>query len=322
MSFERFQTGYVASGVPQLKERLAQAVSTLGVPASEPGVTSSLQRSTARYTLDSAVDAAAVEGAKVDDALFQASTDIAALSFVASESAASVLTSLGVSDGLLKIPEADVHDASHAFRDLLDGRLEWYQLPWRTDDLVAELALVSSSSYLLDFESSLVFSTGRLISLSSNLASQTDSLLSTPSFSPTSAQPLASLYSPTLLNTIAQASRESNRIPSTALSSSVVARRSQITAPGGPAEVLQSRAQKAVASAASLGGGSVALGLGMQALEYAELATNVGVGLFGSVLAAWIMQRSWGKAKKKFYVDVDERVTGGLEEDLGVSHQT
>ena len=54
-------------------------------------------------------------------------------------------------------------------------------------------------------------------------------------------------------------------------------------------------------------------------LAYAEFATNAGFGLFGSVLAAWLLQRRWDKAKRRFFVDVEKRVTGGLEDDLGVS---
>lgn len=321
VSYEKFSSGYVASGVPQLKDRLAQAVATLDAPSSDPTAPSALRVQTARHTLAKGVDVAAFEGAKIADALHQAASDIAALSYETVEASEALLTTLGVEDGLLKVPHDELASASHALRELLDGRLTWYLLPARIDDLTSEIALVSSATYLPRFESHLIYSTGLLNSLSQSLSSKTDSLLhSSPAFSSSRAtiSPLSSLYSPSTLNRIAQASIESSSVSPSALSSPFIARRSQISAPGGPAEVLQSRAQKALASAASLSGGSVALGVGMQVMEMAEVATNVGVGLLGTTMAAWMLQRSWGKAKERFFVDVEKRVTGGLEEDLGV----
>lgn len=321
VSYEKFSTGYVSSGIPQLKDRLAELVAPLDTPSSEPGVASALQLQTARHTLSKAVDVAAFEGAKIADSLHQASVDIAALSFEASEAAAATLDSLGVEDGLLKIPSADIANSSAALRELFDTRFAWYTLPLRIDDLSSEVALVSSTTYLPHFEDHLLVSTGRLISLSQSLSSKTDSLLhSSPAFSPSShtTSPLSSLYSPTTLNRIDQAAVESSTLPSTALSSPLVHRRAQLSSPGGPAEVLQRRAQSALASAMSLTGGSVVLGAGMQLMEVAELATNVGVGLLGTTAAAWGLQRAWGKARDRFFVDVEKRVTGGLEEDLGV----
>lgn len=322
ISYEKFSAGYVASGVPQLKDRLAEAVSTLDTPSTEVGVPSALRLQTARHTLAKGIDVAAFEGAKIADRLHQAASDVAALSFETNEAADSLLTSLGVEDGLLKIPHEEVAAASAELHDLLDGRLAWYLLPLRLDDLTSEIALVASATYLPHFESHLIYSTGRLVALSCSLSTKVDTLLSTsPACSQSSRtdSPLSSLYSPTLLNTLAQASVESSTISSSSLSSPLIARRSQLTAPGGPAEVLQSRAQKSVASAVSLSLGSAALGVGMQAMEYAELATSGGVALLGTTMAAWGLQRGWEKAKKRFFVDVEKRVTGGLQEDLGVS---
>lgn len=321
ISFEKFQKGYVSSGVPQLKDRLAQIAAGAKEPASGSDATPKLRQQTARHVLSKAVSMAALEGARLEDELHQVSSDVDALAFEATETSEAVLESLGVEDGLMKLPSEDITDARASFDALLQGRLTWYMLPSRIDDLVPEIAVVASTSYLPQFEDQLVFTTGQLISLSQTLSKKTDDLLATPAFSAASrdSSPLSSLHSPTLLNRIAQAERESSILPSTALSSSIVARRNQITAPGGPAETLQSRAQNAVASAASLTSGSLALGAGMQFMQVAELATNVGVGLLGTTLAAWLLQRSWGRAKGRFLVDVERRVTDGLEEDLGAS---
>lgn len=321
VSFERFQTGYVRSGVPELKEVLAQAVSAVDLPASETGAASSLRQQTVRHTLSAAVSAAALTAAEIEDNLHQTASNVTALEFVAVGSSETVYKSIGMEDGFLRIPEQDKIEAKVAFERLLDGRLTWYLLPTRMDDLVSEIAVVATSSYLPQFEDQLVFSTGRLVSLSQKMSNKTEDLLSTSAFAAASRDitPLSSLYSPLLRNRLAQADRESFSLPSTALSSAVVFRRNQITAPGGPAEILQSRAQKAVASAVSLSGGSVAVGTAMQVLgSNPDLATSAGVGLLGTTLAAWLLQRSWGKAKRKFLIDVEQRVTGGLEEDLGV----
>ena len=197
------------------------------------------------------------------------------------------------------------------------GRLAWWKLPLRSDDISSEVATVVGNTYLRSLEDKLVFDTGRLLGLSTLMARRTDDLLSTPSFSPSS-PPLSSLYSPVLLNHLDQAALESRKISSTDLSSALIHRRNQITTPGGPADILSSRAQTAVASAGALASGSAASAIVMDFFGYAEVATSAGVGLLGTVLAAWLLQKRWNKAVEKFLLDVEGRVTGGLEYDLGV----
>lgn len=320
VSYEKFQTSYIGSGLPVLQGVLASAVAGIRTPAEKSTAPSALQLQTAEYVVDKAVSVIAFEGAKIEDDLLKAASDVAALSFVAKEAERKALEELGVVDGSLKVPVEEVSTAKAALNTLFDTRLAWWKLPVRTDDLTIEIAFVTDQSYLRGFEDRLIFDTGRLISLSTTMSRRTDDLLSSAAFSPSPSSPLSSLYSPLLLNRIAQAGVETRQISSTDLSTPLVRRRKQITAPGGPAEVLQSRAQSSVVSAVSLSGGSIAGAVASQLLAYADLATNAGVGLLGTVLAAWILQRRWDKARRKFFEDVEKRVTGGLEDDLGVRY--
>ncbi|KAL8292002.1 hypothetical protein RQP46_001468 [Phenoliferia psychrophenolica] len=321
-SYTIFQTSYNSSGIPSLLSSLSHSLSSISLPAPEGSTApSALQLQTASYILEKAIHALAFEGARIRDALDEARADVAALSFVGNEAGKRVMSELGVDEsGRMRIPKDEIVEARKQLESLLDSRFAWWKLPIRTDDLVHDLSTVVSTSYLRSFEDLLIFHTGRLLALSSSLLPKIDDLLSTPSFSPSS-PPLSSLYSPTHLNKISQAQLESRQIHSTDLSAPLVRRRAQITAPGGPAEVLQAKAQKQVVGATSLGGGSVLGAVVSQLGDLAELGTNVGVGLLGVTLAAWILQRGWGKAKKQFFVDMEQRVTGGLEDDLGAAAQ-
>ncbi|GAA5868104.1 hypothetical protein JCM1840_006142 [Sporobolomyces johnsonii] len=323
-SYDAFQRGYVTSQIPLLKEQLSTSISS---HSNSPVTPTPLQQQTATYVLSAALSRAAFAGASISDALISASASLAALSQTTSEESLALLASLGVdpSTGLLRVPRDELQSALQALDELLLSRLAWWKLPSRVDDLHAEIALVVSQTYLPQFEDALVFSTGRAIALSQSLSSRTDTLLSThPAFSPlppsTPAQALANLYSPTLLNRLEQAALDAtSTISSTSLSASLSARRAQLTAPGGPVDALQRRAQAAVAQSATLSLGSVATALGMHLAEYAELATNFGVGLLGTTVAAWVLQGRWERAKRRFRTDVEERVTGGVEEDLGLA---
>ncbi|GAA5957045.1 hypothetical protein JCM21900_001765 [Sporobolomyces salmonicolor] len=323
-SYDAFQRGYVTSQIPVLKEQLSESTSS---HSSSPVIPTALQQQTATYVLSAALARAAFAGASISDALISASASLAALSQMASEESLALLASLGVdpATGLLRVPRDELQSALQALDELLLSRLAWWKLPSRVDDLHAEISLVVSQTYLPRFEDALVFSTGRAIALSQSLSSRTDTLLSThPAFSAlppsTPAQALANLYSPTMLNRLEQAALEAtSTISSTALSASLSARRAQLSAPGGPVDALQRRAQAAVLQSATLSLGSIATGVGMHLAEYAELATNFGVGLLGTTVAAWVLQGRWERAKKRFRADVEERVTGSVEEDLGLA---
>ncbi|GAA5942942.1 hypothetical protein JCM1841_003609 [Sporobolomyces salmonicolor] len=323
-SYDAFQRGYVTSQIPVLKEQLSESISS---HSSSPVIPTALQQQTATYVLSAALARAAFAGASISDALISASASLAALSQMASEESLALLASLGVdpATGLLRVPRDELQSALQALDELLLSRLAWWKLPSRVDDLHAEVSLVVSQTYLPRFEDALVFSTGRAIALSQSLSSRTDTLLSThPAFSAlppsTPAQALANLYSPTMLNRLEQAALEAtSTISSTSLSASLSARRAQLSAPGGPVDALQRRAQAAVLQSATLSLGSIATGVGMHLAEYAELATNFGVGLLGTTVAAWVLQGRWERAKKRFRTDVEERVTGSVEEDLGLA---
>lgn len=335
-SYETFQKDYLASQIPQLHQLLTSAITATGPRSVRPGsgAPSLLQQQTAAYVLATALHRAAFAGATIADALDSASASLSALSQQTDEACLALLRDLGVADpktGLVRVPEDELRLGMAALEDLLLHRLAWYKLPYRVDDMHAEIALVVEKTWLPRFEDSLVFASGRAVATFDELSTKTDKVLAAPIFadSPTAsplspAARLASLHSATMLNHVAQASRDAAQALAsapTALSSAVTRRRSQITAPGGPTDALQRRAQKAVVSSAIWSLFSAGGALASELLHYAELGTNVGVGLLGLTLGAWGLQRGWEKAKKRFRKDVQERITGGLEEDLGVRAQ-
>ncbi|KAK4057189.1 hypothetical protein OIO90_001684 [Microbotryomycetes sp. JL221] len=327
-SYEQFSRRFIDSGVPQFMDKLQQIASTNNVPSIESTNSSTLRLASVRHVIKRAIETSALEGGQIAAKLYEAKSDIAALTFVTTESTKTVLTALGIQDGLLKIPTQDVQEAVNALNELLNSRLTWYRLPSRVDDIVAEIATVTSSTYLLSFENSLAFSTGRLTSLATTLSNKTDELVQTRAFAPDTTdtssnsdtrRQLSSLYSPLLLNKLAQASFDSLNISSTCLSSNVVNRRNQITSPGGPAEILQRRIQRSIVNNSLLSMSSIATGCLMQLFEFNELSTNLGIGLLGITLSSFFLQKNWIKSKNQFLLDVEKRITGGLEEDLGVA---
>lgn len=330
-SYETFQKGYLDSQIPQLHQLLTAAVSETGPRSVLTGQVSPLQQQTAAYMLSTALHRAAFAGATVADAVDSAAASLSALKQHTDEARLALMRDLGVDDaetGLVRVPADELRHAMAALDDVLLKRLAWYKLPYRVDDMHAEIALVVEKTYLPRFEDALVFASGRAVATADELSAKTDKVLASPAFaeSPSAgalspAAKLASLHSATMLNEIAQASREAARSLSsapTALSSAVTRRRNQITAPGGPTDALQRRAQKAVVSSATWSLVSAGGAIASELTHYAELGTNVGVGLLGVTLGAWGLQRGWEKAKKRFRKDVGERITGGLEEDLGV----
>ncbi|GAA6044302.1 hypothetical protein JCM8097_006757 [Rhodosporidiobolus ruineniae] len=321
--YTAFQRLYLSSQIPALSSQLSSILAT------HSSSSTLLQLQTASSILLSALHRAAFSGAQIADSLSSAQSALSALSEHASEQSRALLASLGVdpATGLLKVPSDELASALSAIEHTLLTRLAWYKLPYRVDDLHAELALVVSSTYLPAFEDSLVYAAGRAVALSSLLSTRVDTLLASPLFSqsPISAalspaQKLASLHSPTLLNRVAQAELEARTgQSSTALSAAVTHRRNQITAPGGPTDALQRRAQSAVVQSGLLSLSSLVGATASQVVEYAELATNVGWGVLGVTSAAWWLQSRWERAKRRFRKDVGERIVGGLEEDLGVA---
>ncbi|BGP16807.1 hypothetical protein JCM10213v2_004812 [Rhodosporidiobolus nylandii] len=320
-SFESFQKNYVSSQLPTLSSALSAALAPHSSATSSP-----LQEQTALYLLSTTLHRSAFAGAQIGDSLASASSSLSALAQQADESSLTLLTSLGVdpSSGLLRIPPADLEAAMAALEDTLQTRLAWYKLPYRADDLPAELALVVSQTFLPEFERQLTYSAGAATALQRELSARVDALLASPAWAePQSAAPaarLASLYSPVMRNRVAQAEVEAQQgATATSLSAALTRRRDQLTAPGGPVEALQRRAQAAVFSSGVLSLSSVVGAAGASVAEYAELATAGGWGLMGVTFAAWLGQNRWEKAKRRFRKDVGERVKGGIEEDLGLA---
>lgn len=320
-SIEKFQSRFVASGILGLKDVLAGSVASISERSIDADSHSALQEQTAGFVLDRSIREAAFSAAKVEDELVQAANDVAALRFRGEDGEKAALAELGISKGALRIPSEELAKSKVAVDDLFNTRLNWYTLPFRSDDIPAELSPLLHRTYLQDFENSLVFSTGRLISLSENMSEHTNTLLATSAFIAPSvrSQPLSSLYSPVYLNHLAQADIESKRISSSDLSTELTRRRNQLTAPGGPVDILQIKSQEAVVSSVTLGASSIIVGIVMDVMQYAEMGMSVGVGLIGVVLGLRGLQKKWAKAKSRFRKDLEERVTKGLEEDLAVS---
>lgn len=311
-SFDDFAEGYAASGVNALKDQLAQSVASLRSPE---GTTSSLQLTTASYVLSRAIDTAGFSGAKVLDSLRDGRGEIATLDLEVREAERKALVDLGVMDGRMELPTEELESIRTDLEKLFEGELRWWKLPLRSDDINVEIAEVMERSFLWGFERELMFNAGRLIGLHSKMTERTKEMFNTAPFSP-NRPPLASLHSSILLNDLAKASTEvSCVIDPTELTAPLLARRLQITAPGGPGEKLQARIQKLLVSTGTLTTTSIAGAVFSELLSVGDL---IGFGLFGTVLSAWLLQRGWGKAKKKFLNDVEKRVVTGLQVDLAV----
>ena len=306
-SFDEFAHGYAASGVNELKEQLALRI--------REGTTTSLQLATASFVLSRAIETVAFSGAKVADSLRDGKGEIAKLDLEVREAARRALVDLGVIDGRMELPTEELEQVRVDLDQLFEGELRWWKLPFRSDDINVEIATVMERTFLRSFESQLMFNAGRLIGLYSKMSHRTTEMFATAPFSP-SRPPLASLHSPILLNNLAKATTEvSCTIDPTELTAPLLARRLQITAPGGPGEKLQARIQKIIVSTGMISTTSIA---GAIFSEFLSVGDLVGFGLFGTVLSAWLLQRGWGKAKKKFLNDVDKRIVGGLQVDLAV----
>lgn len=314
VDFLAFERGYLASGITGVKDQLARAVQPIR-QRTEDGTTSQLQLQTAQYVLERTIETAAFEGAKIADGLKDGEGEIAALALKVSEVERNALDALEVSGGMMKLPKEELNAIAVDLERLFEGRLAWWKLPMRTDVINAEIAHAMERTFLVEFEDRLIFNAGRLIGLQSKLAEETDKMFSTAPFSPTNTS-LSSLHSPVLRNKVAQAATETACLISpTELTSPLLARRMQITAPGGPAETLQSRAQKLVLSSGMVTSTAVA---GVFFAEVMSAGNAFGAGMLGITLSGWLLQRGWIKARRKFLVDVQKRVVGGLEMDLGV----
>jgi len=336
-NYDAFQKGYVASQVPHLHQLLTTALSATHADHEQARGPTPLQLQTAQYVLAAALSRAAFAGAQVADALEGADAALSALEEHAREAERALLVSLGVepSTGLVRVPADELAAATGALDELFATRLAWYKLPYRVDDLGAEVALVTSQTFLTAFERRLAFSAGLAASTASSLSHRVDALFASPQFatSPTRVAldppaALSSLYSATLLNALDKASAASapqahpDSKDATALSGAVAHRRAQLTAPAGsPTAQLHARAQRAVVRSGLVATASVAGGIAADALGWvAQTGTSVGAGLLGVTLAAWGLQRAWLSALGRFRKDV-ERVVGGVEEDLGVRAQ-
>ncbi|GAA6058924.1 hypothetical protein JCM10212_002876 [Sporobolomyces blumeae] len=356
-SFEAFQSDYLASNVPTVKD-LVSSILTLHAPSSISTTTTTeartqaseptrLQLATARHVLSSALSRAAFTGAVIQDSLAAARATLSALEQQTDELSRQVAAHLAVDPetGLVPVPRRDLDRSVSALRTALDDRFQLYKVPFKADDLESELSLVANDAFLREWERDLVYSTAEFENLKRIVAETLDKTLASPPFSelshsppgasheasarpprsptpPTTPTSLTSLYSPTVLNEVAQARHASptspSYLPPYALSSPVSHRRAQLSARGGPIQSLHRRTQQAVARAATVSVSSVASAVGAYGLEWIEWANAGAAAALGATFAVWTLQRGWEKAKKRFFQDV-ERVVGGVEEDLGVA---
>ena len=126
----------------------------------------------------------------------------------------------------------------------------------------------------------------------------TDRLLASESFS-------GSLHSEVLVNDLDQlAHLPSNVVLSAAnadlLSRPISARKAQLAARGGPIEFLQRKAQYALASSATVAiAGPVTSYLAWMS-HYVTSASATAISVTAVAAAAWLLQRNWAKAQRRF----------------------
>ncbi|GAA5929161.1 uncharacterized protein JCM15063_004070 [Sporobolomyces koalae] len=309
-SFEQFQTGYLASQIPKLKSILSEIVAS--------GPSSRLREQTAAHVLECALSRAAFSTATNQDSLASAHSSLLALNQQATESSQRLLTSLGIDSdtGMFPLPQQELLESRQALQRVFDERLQFYKLPFKSDDISSELSLVATQTYLIEFEKHLLYSTGLFVSHASALQQSLTTLLDA---SPFSKPPLQSeLVHNSIEQALAPHPESPTQIPSTALSTPIQTRRAQLTSSrSSPISTLHRRAQSALFSSSIVSLTSISSAIGLFFGQAVELANCVGLGVLGTTFAVWSLQGKWNKAKSKFWKDFD-RLNDGVSEDLGV----
>jgi hypothetical protein len=239
-----------------------------------------------------------------------------------------------------------VRDSHKFVETAFATRLPWWRILWKVDDVRAETEAAIDRSFAKNTEKQLTFETGKLLNIAERLQKRTRTVFKVlDPTSSTSYRPLDTLerdhgtfrsafQSPVLLNELRKHSvkRVEERLHPTLLTMPIERRRSQLLAFGGPVDVLCLRAQRCVlftlaivgssgvlSIVGAIGGGPLAVSLPLFLSPLAmQASTAAGTFAFASLLAVWLLQTRWTKAKKRFWRDW-ERIADGLDSDLRVS---
>lgn len=296
-----FSTRYLHSGIPQLSDALVHIAAT-STPA----------RSAATLATQAAASALVHLGDEA--ALLDEASDVISVFESHTQRIRREVRAAVVESGCP--PTEDARRSREAIEKTIEKRLSWWKLPrGRIDEIGAVLAYSLEAAFLRRYETELAFEAGRLAGVASAASERVDILLASSPFAESAE---SSLHSAVLLNTLAQlVAKPSAQLDLTpdVLSRPIAARRAQLLARGGPVEHLQRKAQLAlVRSGAVFMTGPATAYLAYQAI-YLTAASLGGLSALSVALAAWLLQRGYGKAVRRFFSNYD-RVIDGLGHDI------
>ncbi|KZO98982.1 hypothetical protein CALVIDRAFT_430850 [Calocera viscosa TUFC12733] len=194
------------------------------------------------------------------------------------------------------------------------ARFAFWTLPWKVDDLGAEVRETIERTYGRELERKLCHDAGRLKEIQTQFGTTASQTLD--SFArPTDLGP-SPFYSPLLINRIAQLTSLTTLLP-TSLLYPIFHRRQQLIQQGGPVDHLHLRAQKLVLAGWASFIGSPVAGLAGWMMQDVQTSTAVAGVAFLWAGTAWWCQGQWRKQLRRFWKDW-ERVEKGLDVDLKV----
>ncbi|GAA5948692.1 hypothetical protein JCM3765_004976 [Sporobolomyces pararoseus] len=310
------ETSYLSSRIPELKSLLSEILSRSR---------KDLQETTSLYILEKSLSKTFYNLINLKDTLFEAKSNLKALSLKLDESSNKLLSksfkidsqssSSSLLPGMFPLPELEVLSSKQEIEKVFKKRLQFYKLPFnKIDDISSELSLTISTTFLTNFEKDLIYLNTLLESYSNQLNSKIfDEFLSKPPFSENSKSSI--LYSPLIENEISK-SFKSFKIPSqTALTTPLSLRRNQLIS--SPLSQLHRSTQKALTNSIIFSTTTILSSLGMNWLEWIDFNNSIGLAVLGIVVGIWKFQGKWEKFKKVFMKEID-RLNKGISEDLGV----
>ncbi|KDN40603.1 hypothetical protein K437DRAFT_269937 [Tilletiaria anomala UBC 951] len=246
-------------------------------------------------------------------------------------------------------PSGVLADSQGRIEHILSRRLQWWKMPVKVDDIRAELEGAVQGSFAKDAEVQLTFEAGRLLSSAAEQEHKTTQVLNslvsrqhavavgpandfTGTIGQGSGHARSSNFDSAILrNELSNHSlaKASHLLSVDSLSHPISRRRQQLLAPGGPIDLLALRGQTSVFKAYAWTCAStlvatygVVLGPLLEGqlpaiLQILTLQPSTGASLVAltTAFAAFRLQGSWGKAKKRFWRDWDS-LTRLLDYDL------
>ncbi len=238
-------------------------------------------------------------------------------------------------------PAAILADSAQRIEMTLSRRLPWWKLPWKVDDVRAEMEAAVGQSFAKDLERNLIFEAGKLRGLTGEVEAWTTKILHgtrSESEDDPSTAPSAFLSSSLLRNQIEQqaSTKENSRFLTVdCLAWPISTRREQLFASGGPVDMLAARAQSAAFQAWTLTLSTTMLSsysaylaprlfddaIGTPIPWYAlpmQPSTAWAVTMLALAISALRLQGKWGNAKKRFWRDWSS-LTRVLDSEVEVS---